>query len=170
MKAGTMLTFHAASEEDIPALRDLATRIWRVSYADLISPGQMAYMLAWMYSAETIRRELSEGVRWEIVRLAGEDAGFLSVSFGADGVAKLHKLYLLPSAQGQGHGQAILRHIFAEAHEREMREVRLQVNKGNVRALRAYQRFGFERAGEGVFDIGGGFVMDDVIMARSVKA
>lgn len=163
-----MLTFHTAAEEDIPTLRALAGRIWRESYAKMISPAQMAYMLAWMYSAETIRRELSEGVLWEIVRLDGDDIGYLSVTFGADGVAKLHKLYLLPELQGKGHGQAVLAHVFALASEQEMREVRLQVNKQNVRAQRAYERYGFGRMEEAVFDIGGGYVMDDYIMARAV--
>ena len=163
-----MLTFHTAGEAEIPALRALAGRIWRESYAEMISPDQIAYMLAWMYSAETIRREMSEGVLWEIVRRAGGDAGYLSVGFGAEGVAKLHKLYLLTALQGKGHGQAMLAHIFALAAERGMREVRLQVNKGNVRAQRAYERCGFGRVEEGVFDIGGGYVMDDYIMARTV--
>ena len=164
-----MLIFHTAGEEDIPALRTLATRIWRESYSKMISREQMAYMLEWMYSAEAIRSELSEGVLWEIVRLDGEDAGYLSVTFGADGVAKLNKLYILPELQGKGHGQAMLAHVFAEASEREMREMRLQVNKGNVRAQRAYERHGFERVEEAVFDIGGGYIMDDFIMARTVK-
>ena len=163
-----MLTFDAAKEQDIPALRSLAHRIWRESYAEMISPGQIAYMLEWMYSAETVRRELLEGILWEIVRLDGEDAGYLSVTFGAEGVAKLNKLYLLAALQGKGHGQAMLAHVFALAAERGMREVRLQVNKGNVRAQRAYERCGFGRVEEGVFDIGGGYVMDDYIMARAV--
>ena len=165
-----MLTFHTAGAEDIPTLRALADRIWRASYAAMISREQMAYMLEWMYAAETIRREVSEGVFWEIVRLEGEDAGYLSVTFGADGSAKLHKLYLLPELQGKGHGQAMLAHIFAVASERGMREVRLQVNKGNVRAQRAYERYGFGHIEEAVFDIGGGYVMDDYIMARAVRS
>ena len=58
--------------------------------------------------------------------------------------------------------------MFAIALSRTAKEVRLQVNKANVRAQRAYERFGFVRIEEAVFDIGGGFVMDDYIMARSV--
>lgn len=164
-----MLTFHTASGQYIPALRTLAERIWRESYADIISAEQMAYMLAWMYSAETIRREISEGICWEIVRLKGEDAGYLSVTFDADGVAKLHKLYLLPALQGRGHGQAMLAHVFALAAKQAQREVRLQVNKRNLRAQRAYERFGFQRIEEAVFDIGGGYVMDDYLMAKPVE-
>lgn len=165
-----MLTFHPASEEDIPALRTLATQIWRECYAGIISREQMAYMLEWMYSAETIRREISEGVFWEIVRLDGEDAGYWSVTFGAEGVAKLNKLYLLPRLQGQGHGQTMLARAFALAEMRAAKEVRLQVNKANVSAQRAYERFGFTQIEEGVFDIGGGYIMDDYILSKPVVA
>ena len=163
-----MLTFHAATSDDIPALRRLAECIWRESYAGVVSPAQMAYMLEWMYSPATIARELAEGVHWEMARLGGENAGYLSVTVGADGVAKLNKLYLLPALQGKGLGQQMLAHVSAIASARGAREMRLQVNKRNLRAQRAYERFGFTRIEEAVFDIGGGYVMDDYIFAMPV--
>ena len=39
----------------------------------------------------------------------------------------------------------------------------LTVNKGNLRAVRAYEKFGFVRTEEQVSDIGNGFVMDDFV-------
>ena len=163
-----MLTFHSAKPGDAALLRSLAERIWRESYAGVVSAEQMAYMIEWMYSGETLARELAEGVCWELVRLDAEAVGFHSITFGTDGVAKLNKLYLLPEMQGRGLGQEMLVRVFALAAGRGAREVRLQVNKANVRAQRAYDRFGFRRIEEAVFDIGGGFVMDDFIMARPV--
>lgn len=163
-----MLTFHPADIHDFGSLRSLAERIWHHSYAGIISHEQIVYMLDWMYSEETIAREMAEGLHWELVRFDGLDAGYLSVTFGPDGVAKLNKLYLLPELQGRGHAQAMLSHIFTLAAKRHSREVRLQVNKGNVRAQRAYERFGFRQIENAVFDIGGGYVMDDFIMSRAV--
>ena len=164
-----MLTFQAATEADAPLLRDLAERIWRESYAGVVSTEQMAYMIGRMYAEETIRRELAEGVCWEIVRKGGGAVGYFSITFGVGGVAKLNKLYLLPEEQGRGFGQRMLVRVFDIALSRGATEMRLQVNKANVRAQRAYERFGFVRIEEAVFDIGGGFVMDDYIMARSVE-
>ena len=164
-----MLTYHVASHKDIPKLRALAEQIWRASYVEMLSPAQMDYMLLWMYSAEKIWQELSLGVHWEIVRLGGEDAGYLALTFEADGIAKLDKLYLLPAHHGRGFGQQMLARAAAIAEKNGAREIRLQVNKGNLRALRAYEKFGFVRIDEAVFDIGGGFVMDDFIMVRKVE-
>jgi GNAT superfamily N-acetyltransferase len=163
-----VLTFHRATIQDVPVLRRLADRIWRVSYAGTISDAQMEYMLAWMYSEETIKHELADDVHWEIVRHDGNDAGYFSMTFASDGIAKLNKLYLVPELQGRGLGQVILARVFSLAAQHGACEVRLQVNKGNTRAQSAYERFGFRRVEAAVFDIGGGFVMDDYIMARSV--
>ena len=163
-----MVTFYAATAADTPLLRALAERIWRESYAGVVSAEQMAYMIDWMYAEETIRRELAEGVCWELVWQGGGAVGYFSITFGADGVAKLNKLYLLPENQGRGLGQEMLARVFALAKSRGAREVRLQVNKANLRAQRAYERFGFMRIEEAVFDIGGGFVMDDYILSRGV--
>jgi ribosomal protein S18 acetylase RimI-like enzyme len=164
-----VLIFRLATYHDIALLRGLADRIWRESYAGTISNAQIEYMLGWMYGEETIRREILAGVHWEIACHAGCDAGYFSITFGGDRVAKLNKLYLAPELQGRGLGQEMLVRVFAVAAQYEASEVRLQVNKTNFRAQRAYERYGFRRVGAEVFDIGGGFVMDDYIMARTVR-
>jgi len=42
--------------------------------------------------------------------------------------------------------------------------LRLQVNRGNTQAIRAYEKYGFRIVESRVFDIGEGFVMDDHVM------
>ena len=42
----------------------------------------------------------------------------------------------------------------------------LQVNRGNERAIRAYEKYGFRIIESRVFDIGDGFVMDDHVMEK----
>ena len=46
----------------------------------------------------------------------------------------------------------------------------LSVNKHNTRAIAAYRRNGFVIAESVVTDIGGGFVMDDYVMAKNLSA
>src|SRR5580704_9174218 len=126
------LAIRTASVAEIPTLRALAERTWRVSYAALLPPGQIDYMLERMYAPETIEREMAEGVIWEIAWRDGEIVGFHSCTpeLGT-GRLKLNKLYLLPERQGQGLGQGLLDRVHALAAERELREVWLQVNKQN---------------------------------------
>jgi ribosomal protein S18 acetylase RimI-like enzyme len=49
-----------------------------------------------------------------------------------------------------------------------LREVSFAVNKHNHAAIAAYRKYGFDIREAVVKDIGGGFEMDDYIMARSV--
>jgi ribosomal protein S18 acetylase RimI-like enzyme len=163
------LAIRSASEAEIPALRALAERVWRVSYAKMLAPGQIDYMLAWMYAPEAIARELAEGVIWEAAWLEGELIGFLSCTLEPEARRlKLNKLYLLPEQQGLGLGQQLLDRVHVLATQRGAEQVWLQVNKQNTRAIRAYERAGYEVERSAVFDIGGGFVMDDFIMIRAI--
>jgi ribosomal protein S18 acetylase RimI-like enzyme len=165
------LVIRPARVDEIPALRELAERIWRVSYAVMLTPAQIDYMLAWMYAPETIAREMAEGVIWESAWLGSELVGFHSCTpEPAPPRLKLNKVYLLPEYQGQGLGQQLLDRVRLLAAQRGARQVWLQVNKQNARAIGAYRRAGYITERSAVFDIGGGFVMDDFIMTRSLEA
>jgi ribosomal protein S18 acetylase RimI-like enzyme len=164
------LAIRPANVAEIPTLRALAERIWRASYAALLSPEQIDYMLDRMYAPETIEREMAGGVIWEISWLDGEIVGFHSCTFEpATARLKLNKLYLLLEHQGRGLGQRLLDRVHTLAADLDAREVWLQVNKQNTRAIQAYRRAGYIVERAAVFDIGGGFVMDDFVMIRPVS-
>lgn len=164
------LATRPATADDIPLLRDLAERIWRVSYAEMISREQIDFMLGWMYGPQQIAKELGDGVAWEIAIAEGQPIGFFAVGFEEPSRAKLHKLYLLPERQGAGFGQALLERAHEVAAARGACEIWLQVNKGNTRAIRAYERAGYMVERSAVFDIGHGFVMDDFVMHRALTS
>lgn len=166
------LTIRKAGLADIALLQELAGTIWREYYPAIISCAQIEYMLARMYSRETIEREILRGTVWEICHREGDEAlGFCSYTF--DAVLKhvrLHKLYLLPAVHGRGMGRRMLEHVKAASTALGASELRLTVNKGNERAIRAYRRAGFEVLESVVADIGGGYVMDDYVMGVRVGA
>jgi GNAT superfamily N-acetyltransferase len=163
-------TIVPAVEADLPALAELAGVIWRACYPGIISQDQIEFMLARMYDRETLRDEmLSQGIRFYRLLWGERFAGFASVGPGAAaGVMKLHKLYLLPELQGCGLGSLLLNHCETEARRLGARRLILAVNKRNPRAIAAYQRNGFAIAESVVNDIGGGFVMDDFILAKDL--
>jgi len=171
LNRAAVLSILPANADDIPVLRDLARRIWHEHYPGIITRDQIDYMLAGMYDARTLHRELAEGVAWFLVRHGLEPVGFMAFAFDPVSLqVKLHKLYLLPRLHGQGLGRQMLEHVRAQAVFRGAGDIRLQVNKQNTRAIRAYERAGF-RIREGVVaDIGGGFVMDDFVMVLTLEA
>jgi diamine N-acetyltransferase len=163
-----VLEFRRATETDIPILRQLANRIWRDYYPAIIGQAQVDYMLPRMYADELIREEIVAGIAWELAIAERVSIGFFSIGLDPAGKAKLHKLYLDPSAHGRGFGQELICRAMAVGRELGAVTIWLQVNKQNNRAIRAYERAGFSCEREAVFDIGGGFVMDDYIMSRGL--
>jgi len=83
---------------------------------------------------------------------------------------KLHKLYLLPELHGRGLGSRLLEQVESEVRQIGAGRLILSVNKRNVKVIAAYQRNGFVIAQSIVTDIGGGFVMDDYVMAKNMAA
>jgi len=160
-----------ATEADLSAIRKLAGIVWRAHYPGIISPAQIDYMLARMYSLDVLRDEIQrQDIRFERMLMADQLVGFASFGpAGEPGVIKLHKLYVHPDWHGRGLGSRLLQHCERAARERNAERLILAVNKRNLKAIATYERNGFSIAESVVTDIGGGFVMDDFIMARDLN-
>ncbi|MFN6325307.1 MAG: GNAT family N-acetyltransferase, partial [Aphanizomenon sp.] len=78
---------------------------------------------------------------------------------------KLHKCYLLPSLHGFGYGQKMLFHVYQKARIMNLKQIILNVNKKNEKAIKAYSRFGFRIIDSHIKDFGNGFILDDYIMS-----
>ncbi len=157
-----------ASEEHLPAISELACIIWHACYPGIITHAQIEYMLARMYTLEVLHDEIrSQGIRYHRLLMDERLVGFASSGPTAEpGVVKLHKLYLLPELHGRGLGSRLLQQVEREVRAGGGRRLILSVNKRNAKAIAAYRRNGFVIADSVVTDIGGGFVMDDYIMAK----
>ena len=158
----------AETDAQIARVRAVADAAWPLTYGDILPPGQIDYMLDWMYSPGTIREQTAAGTPFLIVRADGRDAGLLSLDLrpAADGSAELHKVYLRPEYWGRGIGSLVLAAAVEKARAAGASSLWLRVNKSNQRAQKAYRAAGFRRARAVTTDIGGGFVMDDFVYAR----
>ena len=66
--------------------------------------------------------------------------------------------------QRRGLGRSLINEIKTFARHSAATKLSLQVNRHNKGAIAAYQHYGFVMLEARVFDIGGGFVMDDYVM------
>ena len=158
-----------ARAEHLAEISALAAVIWRAHYPGIITPDQIDYMLKRMYDVEVLRGELESGVTW--FRALADDTmrGFASVGPTESAIGfKLHKLYVHPGWQRHGLGSALLKECEATARACGVTALMLNVNKRNERAIAAYLKSGFTIRESIVADIGGGFVMDDYVMVKSL--
>ena len=172
--AETLLTPIVAA--DFPLVRALAGTIWRQHYSGIVSAAQIDFMLAGRFNDEALRDQAQAADRWlELLRVSGEPVGYcgyevaeVDVEHRRPDAMKLAQLYVLASHRGMGLGRFMLGHVEERAHALGSRSLWLQVNRKNAAAIGFYRKMGFVVAREAVFDIGGGFVMDDYVMAKSL--
>ena len=161
----------AAAEADLPRVAELAGVIWRKHYPGIITPEQIEYMLDLGYSREALRCFIvEEGAGLDLAYVANRLAGFAAY-YRADShdELKLDKLYVHHDYHGQGVGTRLIAHVEAAATTQGRPTLILNVNKHNAQAIRAYERNGFAVRESVAVDIGRGFVMDDYIMAKSLR-
>ncbi|MCE2989807.1 MAG: GNAT family N-acetyltransferase [Burkholderiales bacterium] len=153
-------------EADLQVVRDIAYATWPDTFRDILAPGQITYMLEWLYAIPRLRTQVaSREHEFYLAEMDGRPVGFCAhqLEYPEPGLSKIHKLYLLPETQGHGIGKALVMQVASEANAAGHRAVVLNVNKYN-RAVGFYEAIGFVRDREEVIDIGGGYVMDDYVM------
>ena len=148
---------------EVKRLSRFAGGLWHDTYDGLLGKPQVEYMMQTVQSEEAIRRQIEEeNYIYFFLLAAGARAGYCALKPEEDRLF-LSKLYLAAKYRGRGLGQRALAEVAECARRLGLKSVYLTVNKGNERAIRAYERVGFVRTQSLVTDIGAGYVMDDYI-------
>lgn len=160
-----------ASKNDIIQIQDLSDIAFRSTYKDILSAEQLEYMMDWMYSSESLHNQFEQGHHYFIAYLDNIPVGYASLQPEGtdDGVQVFHlqKLYVLPSEQGCGLGRMLFERaaeIALESAKGQVARLELNVNRSNP-AVDFYKHLGLRILRQGDFPIGGGFYMNDYIMA-----
>ena len=152
---------------EIPTVQKLAREIWDEHYIKILSQEQIDYMLDKFYSSEKIASEIEEGIIWEMLWNEKNPIGYLVCKLESDKLY-ISKIYLKAETRGKGLGKFLLNRAKKLAKHNQKKSIYLNVNKYNSDSIAFYERNGFVKIDEGVFDIGNGFVMDDFIMELKI--
>ena len=154
------------SKEELTKVQSIAHRTWPSTFANILSPEQIEYMLNWMYSLEMLESQFDKGHTFLLIEENGSEFGFagFELNYSEGPKTKLHKIYLIPEAQGKGAGKALILEVAEQARKAGQKSLLLNVNKYNQKAINFYKRIGFQEIYKEVIDIGNGYVMDDVVM------
>ncbi len=166
-----MIRISEALPNELNAVRHIAQQTWPVAYGKIISAGQIAYMLDLFYSDEKLNADLESGQKFLLATDGADPLGFAGIEHGWKNgpVTRIHKIYILPSAQGRGIGKMLMDEILQRAEKTGDQIISLNVNRQNP-AINFYKHLGFEIVSSEDIDIGHGYLMEDHIMERPVMA
>ena len=166
-----MFEIRKATLEDIPLINKLAWIVFPHTYKELLSPGQIEFMMDWMYSPANLQKQMTvDGHIYFLAYEGNEPAGYLSIQPEGEHTYHLQKIYVLPSFQGKKLGKQLFNQAIKAIKELhpEPCQMRLNVNRYNTKAVDFYFRMGMKKVFEGDFDIGHGYLMTDYIMALDI--
>lgn len=154
---------------DIPVIQKLSDVAWPHTFRELLSPEQITYMMNMMYSTPSLQKQIGEQNHHYL--LAKDDNGYLGylsyeMNYNDSRLTKVHKIYILPDAQGKGVGRFFIENISEIARDNGAKGLSLNVNKYNDKAINFYRRMGFDIHHSEENDIGDGFIMDDYVMNK----
>jgi diamine N-acetyltransferase len=160
-----------ADESQLINVQDLAHRTWPATFQNILSPDQIEYMLELMYSLPALTQQVREkGIIFILAKEGNDYLGFAAyeTNYNRNPATKLHKIYVLPQAQGKGVGKALMDYVIRIALQHHNDVLLLNVNRGNP-ALRFYQKVGFSIIAEEDIPIGNGYQMEDYIMEKKLR-
>lgn len=167
-------TLRPASPAEYPTIELIAHATWPSAYGGILSPEQIDYMLAMMYTSEAITSQVASGQSFYVLEtmdmklLEKQIVGYVSQELDYQpGTTKIHKLYALPGVQGRGYGRIMVDHVTAFARAAGQQKLRLDVNYKN-RAIGFYEKLGFGKIERFNADIGNGYMMEDWVMELSL--
>lgn len=166
-----MFEIRKATLEDISLINELAWIVFPHTYNKMLPPGQTEYMMEWMYSEESLHKQMTQdGHIYYLAFKDDEPAGYLSIQPEAEHVYHLQKIYVLPHFQGLKLGKLLFNHAIKSIKELhpEPCQMLLNVNRDNTKAVEFYQRMGMSKVFEGDFEIGQGYLMTDYIMGLDI--
>ena len=169
----SLVEIKPASINDIQMIRHIAMCTWPATYYDILSSGQLAYMLSRMYSHATLARQLQTGEQQFLLAIQNGSpigfAGFGPLDTNGSAITyKLHKLYVLPTIQKSGAGKRLLQEVEKLSKNCGASALLLNVNQSN-NAYSFYTHMGFTIRNQVDLDIGNGFFMVDYVMEKRLE-
>lgn len=159
-----------AFPNELNVIQSIAERTWPVTYGGILSNGQLAYMLEMMYSVEALDRNLEEGVQFILAEEDGEYFGFggFEHQYNGQNRTHVHKIYVLPQAQGRNIGRLLMAFMEQSAIDNGSEQLTLNVNRHN-QAFHFYEKLGFGILESVDIAIGNGYLMEDYVMGKAIS-
>ncbi|AWB42970.1 GNAT family N-acetyltransferase [Paenibacillus sp. CAA11] len=156
------------TKDQVASLAQMAGEIWHEYYIRIISKEQIDYMVEKFQSVPAITQQMeSDGYEYYFLNAGGTNVGYVGVKPEQDKLF-LSKFYVLQAQRGNGYASQAMTLLVDMCKQRGLRAIWLTVNRHNDSTIAVYEKKGFKTVRTQVADIGGGFVMDDNIMEKTL--
>ena len=165
-----MINIEIADEKDIKIIREIVEITWPIAYGEIISVDQINYMIKLFYSDESILEQMNvKNHCFILAKINNEILGFASYELNYQNSSKtrIHKIYVLPKAQGKNIGKSMINYISEMAILKGNNILNLNVNRFN-NAVNFYEKLNFTKTKTEDIDIGNGYLMEDFVMEKTL--
>lgn len=144
------------THQDYAALRGFMQPLWLETYGSFLPREQILFLLDKYFLPENISRFLKDGYRYFWI----DDVGVL-VYVEREKEVYIDKLYLLPAARGHGYAKFVFDQLL-----RHKKDVTLNVNQSNTRAVACYKKNGFTVDETVAINLRNGMTNHDYVMRK----
>lgn len=132
-------------KQDIRHVRRIAKVSWKDTYRNIIPADIQRLFLRAVYNNKNISQQMEDSYI-SIAEAEQKAVGFVVYAPVSQlGVTDIQALYMHPKFQSKGIGTAFLQHIIVKSRARE---IHLNVEKRNEKAMHFYLRKGFQKRTE----------------------
>jgi len=167
-----MIQITKATSHDNHIIQQIAHQTWPHTFGNILSQDQITYMLEMMYSIPALTKQIEEkDYTFLLAKEEDKYLGFAAYELNYQGLpkTKLHKIYILPEAQGKGLGKLLINNVADIAKQNQNEVLSLNVNRNNP-AIYFYEKLGFTKVAEEDIPIGQGYLMEDFVMEKNLAA
>lgn len=147
---------------DAAILADLGAEVFYHAFTDFSTPDDMQQYLADTFTEEKLRAEFEEpSMVYYIAYVDEQPAAFAKLTRKRTPEAlynvpciELERLYVHPDLQNRKIGHGLMQQCINTAREQGNEVIWLGVSENNPGAIRLYERRGFKKFGEHIFQLG----------------
>lgn len=127
---------------NIRAINILSNAIYKDIYADYMPISHINFYIEEYQSVGAIEKQLEHGSEYYLIQMDQEFVAYLGIEY-EESILKLSKLYVLPEYRKAGIGKEAMELVFDAAKNRNLQTIQLIVNRNNNKAIKYYQKWGF---------------------------
>ena len=143
-------------ENDFLGLYDFMKPIWVETYGNILPKEQLEYLLQKYFSIDGAKKYRALGYQYRKI----DDVGVL-VYVDKGEYTYMDKLYLAPQGRGKGYPKLVFEYLISLG-----KDVVLNANQKNERAVKCYLKNGFVLEREELVDLGNGMFNPDYVMRK----